>query len=134
MSSDKKKSKYLISKKKLKSPNFSIVIPTFNSGDLLLRCLEALENQSAPKSDFEVVISNDGSTDETVKILSKFQLKSDLDLKWTSIHNSGPGSARNAGVKISSGHWIGFLDADVIPNHNWVENSIKLSFLKSYGL
>ena len=109
-----------------KSPDFSIVIPTFNSIDLLLRCLAALENQSVPKSKFEVVVSNDGSTDNTMEVLSKFQLNTKLNFKWVSILNSGPGNARNAGVNISSGSWIGFLDADVIPNQNWVKNSIKL--------
>ena len=103
----------------------SIVIPTFNSSNLLFRCLEALEKQSVSKSDFEVIVANDGSTDETVAMLSKFKLETNLNLHWTTIQNSGPGNARNAGVKISSGLWIGFLDSDVIPNSSWVENVIK---------
>ena len=116
-----------------KSGFLSIVIPTFNSSNLLLRCLVALEKQSASKSEFEVVVADDGSTDGTIEILSEFQIKTDLNLKWTSILNSGPGNARNAGVEISSGAWIGFLDADVIPNRNWVENSIKLIHQKPYA-
>ena len=111
----------------------SIVIPTFNSSSLLLRCLEALKNQSVPKSEFEIIVANDGSTDETIQILSQFQVKSNLNLKWTSIPNSGPGNARNAGVKISRGLWIGFLDADVIPDINWIENAIKLIHQKPYA-
>ena len=104
----------------------SIVIPTFNSSNLLIRCLAALEKQSASKLEFEVVVVNDGSTDKTIDSLSQFQENTDLNLKWISILNSGPGNARNAGVEISSGSWIGFLDSDVIPHRNWVENSIKL--------
>ena len=60
---------------------FSIVIPTFNSSDLLLRCLKALENQSALKSEFEVIVANDGSTDRTIDTLSKFKIKTNLNLK-----------------------------------------------------
>ena len=106
----------------------SIVIPSFNSKNLLLRCLEALEIQSTPKAKFEVIVTNDGSTDRTLEMLSKFQLNTNLNLKWTTIINSGPGIARNEGVNISSGSWIGFLDADVIPDPKWVENSFNLIF------
>tara|TARA_Y100001970_G_C14235655_1_gene861616 strand:- start:262 stop:1371 length:1110 start_codon:yes stop_codon:yes gene_type:complete len=123
---EKKNNKESIPGKNFKPADFSIVIPTFNSVNLLLRCLEALEKQSAHKSKFEVVVSDDGSSDKTVETLSEFQTKTKLNFKWTTILNSGPGNARNAGVKISSGSWIGFLDADVIPNYNWVDNSIKL--------
>jgi len=112
---------------------FSIVIPTFNSSDLLLRCLKALENQSALKSEFEVIVANDGSTDRTIDTFSKFKIKTNLNLKWTSIINSGPANARNAGVEISSGSWIGFIDSDVIPDRDWVKNSIKLIHEKPYA-
>ena len=102
------------------------MIPAYNSAKLLLRCLEALENQSAKNSEFEVTVADDGSTDETVNMLSKFKAQTELNLQWTSIPNSGPGNARNAGVAKSSGLWIGFIDADVIPNPDWVQNAIKL--------
>ena len=128
MDLEEKGSKDLNVKRRKKTLFFSIVIPSFNSQDLLLRCLEALEIQSASKTEFEVIISNDGSTDQTLEMLSEFQLKTNLNLKWISIINSGPGNARNEGVKISSGSWIGFLDADVIPDPDWVENSINLIF------
>ena len=109
----------------------SIVIPSFNSSNLLFRCLRSLENQSAPKSDFEVIVVDDGSTDGTVEMLTKFELQTNLNLQWNSIINSGPGNARNVGVKISTGLWIGFMDADVIPHFNWVESAVKLINQKS---
>jgi len=104
----------------------SIVIPTFNSVKLLSRCLEALEKQSASKTEFEVTVADDGSTDETLEMLSQFKARTGLNLQWTSITNSGPGYARNAGVAKSSGSWIGFIDADVIPDPDWVKNAIRL--------
>ena len=105
---------------------FSIVIPAYNSVKLLSRCLEALEKQSAPKAEFEVTVADDGSTDETLEMLSQFKAQTELNLQWTSIPNSGPGNARNAGVAKSAGSWIGFIDADVIPDLDWVKNAIQL--------
>ncbi|MBC8258295.1 MAG: glycosyltransferase family 2 protein [SAR324 cluster bacterium] len=110
---------------KQNSDIFSIVIPTYNSALLLSRCLEALEKQSAPKSEFEVTVADDGSTDETVEMLRQFQARTELKFQWTTIQNAGPGNARNAGVAVSSGSWIGFMDADVIPRHDWVASALK---------
>ena len=111
---------------KQKADVFSIVIPAYNSAKLLARCLEALEKQSVQKYEFEVTVANDGSTDDTVEMLLQFQTRSELKLQWITIQNSGPGNARNAGVAISSGSWIGLIDADVIPHPDWVENAIIL--------
>ena len=91
-----------------------------------MRCLAALEKQSAPKTDFEVTVVDDGSTDETLEMLSSFKAQTELILQWTSIPNSGPGNARNTGVTMSAGLWIGFIDADVIPDMDWVQNAIRL--------
>lgn len=85
-----------------------------------------MEKQSAPKTEFEVTVANDGSTDETLEMLSRFKAQTELNLQWTSIPNSGPGNARNAGVAKSAGSWIGFIDADVIPDFDWVKNAIQL--------
>ena len=103
----------------------SIVIPSYNSAKQLSRCLSALENQSAKKVFFEITVADDGSTDETVEMLENFKTQTELKLQWTTIKNSGPATARNTGVSISSGPWIGFLDADVIPHHNWVETALE---------
>ncbi len=59
-------------------------------------------------------------------MLSQFKAQTELNLQWTSIPNSGPGNARNAGVAKSAGSWIGFIDADVIPGPDWVKNAIQL--------
>ena len=104
----------------------SIVIPSYNSVKLLSRCINALENQSAKKVFFEIAITDDGSTDETLEMLGAFKSRSELNLQWINIKNSGPATARNTGISISSGIWIGFLDADVIPHPDWVETALEL--------
>ena len=85
-----------------------------------------MEKQSAPKTEFEVTVADDGSTDETLEMLSRFKAQTELNLQWTSIPNAGPGNARNSGVAKSAGSWIGFIDADVIPDIDWVKNAIQL--------
>ena len=85
MSFEKKNYQGSNSEPNSKSEFLSIVIPTFNSSNLLLRCLEALEKQSVSKSKFEVIVANDGSTDGTIGILSEYQIKSDLNLKWNKV-------------------------------------------------
>ena len=104
----------------------SIVIPSYNSVKLLSRCINALENQSAKNTFFEIAIADDGSTDETLEMLGTFKSRSELNLQWTNIKNSGPATARNTGISISTGRWIGFLDADVIPHPDWVETALEL--------
>jgi len=111
---------------KQKAEVLSIVIPAFNSAKLLSICLKALEKQTENKSCFEVTVADDGSTDETLQMLQQFKARSELQLQWTTIPNSGPGNARNAGVALSSGTWIGFMDADVIPHPDWVKNALTL--------
>ena len=59
----------------------SIVIPSYNSANLLSRCINALENQSANKDFFEIAVTDDGSTDETVEILENFKASSKLKLR-----------------------------------------------------
>jgi glycosyltransferase involved in cell wall biosynthesis len=59
--------------------------------------------------EFEVIVADDGSTDETLEMLSQFKAQTELNLQWTSIPNYGPGNARNAGVAKSAGSWIGFM-------------------------
>lgn len=88
-------------------PYFSIIIPTFNSYEKLLRAIESIKSQAF--TDFEVIIVDDGSTDGTqVKIQDSIHEKIHYFYK----ENGGPASARNLGIKEASGEYICFLDAD----------------------
>jgi len=88
---------------------FSVVIPTHNRLDMLQRVLDALEQQhDAPP--FETIVINDGSTDETDKILSQRK-----GIVFRSQPNSGPGRARNHGVSLARGRFIVFIGDDTVP-------------------
>ncbi len=102
----------------------SIVIPSYNSSDLLRNCLQSLEQQT--ESEFEVIVVNDGSTDDTTAMLKKFKQQTHLRLRILHQQRTGPGRARNAGVALAQSNWIGLLDADVQASSNWVESALNL--------
>ncbi|MHB8139501.1 MAG: glycosyltransferase family 2 protein [Smithellaceae bacterium] len=90
-------------------PVFSVIIPTFNRSKKLHRALESLSNQSI--RDFEVLVCDDGSTDDTREIVASFKNK--LNLTYFHEENwGGPARPRNNGIRAAQGKWICFLDAD----------------------
>src|SRR5712692_9239589 len=99
----------------LSEPRVSVIIPTYNCGRFLPASLESVLGQGF--KDFEIIVIDDGSTDDTEKIVEPY-----LDrITYLSGPNKGAGGARNIGLKIARGDLITFLDADDM----W--NSEKLS-------
>ena len=86
--------------------NVSVVIPTFNREPLLCRALDSVLVQSAPP--LEIIVVDDGSTDSTRTTL-KNRYK---DVVYHYQNNQGVSSARNSGIKNSTGDWVAFLDSD----------------------
>jgi len=88
------------------SPLFSVVIPTFNRAQKVVRTIESVLAQTL--ADFEIWVVDDGSTDQTAQVLRGY-----LDrIHYLPLQNCGAASARNAGIKHASGQYIGFLDSD----------------------
>lgn len=87
----------------------SIIIPVYNTEDYLDKCLSSILNQTY--KNIEVIIIDDSSTDNSYKILQKFQNK-DKRIILLQQKNSGQGVARNKGIKISKGKYIFFVDSD----------------------
>jgi glycosyltransferase involved in cell wall biosynthesis len=90
-------------------PFFSIIIPTYNRAAKLRQALESVEMQTF--RDFEVIVCDDGSTDDTGAVVSSFTTRLPLVLvredNW-----GGPARPRNNGLKLATGEWVCFLDAD----------------------
>ena len=85
---------------------FSVVIPTYNRLDMLLRVLDALEAQvDAPA--FETIVINDGSRDDTERVLSQRK-----GITFRTQANAGPGRARNHGVSLATGRFVIFIGDD----------------------
>ena len=121
---------------KLKSSNLiSVIVPCFNSGRTLKRTISSIKNQSWLHK--EIILVNDGSTDDfTIQIIN--ELKDEKILKLINQENSGLASARNTGVKNSSGNYLFFLDADdwVDPKtlemmHEYLEKNTKYGYIFS---
>ena len=88
----------------MKKPKFSIIVPVYNTEKYIKRCLDSIKSQSF--KDYEVIIVNDGSTDKSSSIISKYPYKV-INQK-----NLGLSMARNNGVMASNGDYLIFLDSD----------------------
>ncbi len=93
----------------------SVVIPTFNRGYCIARAINSVLNQTFPAQ--EIIIVDDGSTDNTEQVLSHFK-EQVIIIKQ---HNSGVAAARNAGIKKAQGEWIALLDSD----DEWLPDKLK---------
>ncbi len=104
----------------------SIIIPLYNKAPYVRRALESISAQTF--TDFEVIVVDDGSTDEGAAIVGEYP-----DARFRLVHqaNAGPGAARNAGLENARGEFIAFLDADDEWLPNYLQESVSL--LESLG-
>lgn len=98
------------------TPQVSVVIPVFNAGRHIEPCLASAFDQGADLA-MEVIVVDDGSTDETVAKLREFP-----QLICLQQSNAGPAAARNAGVRRARGEFVAFLDADDL----WPEGKLRM--------
>ena len=98
---------------------FSVIIPAFNVDRYIQNTLKSLEKQTY--NNFEIIIINDGSTDNTERAINNYISKSNLKIKYFYQNNKGVSAARNKGIKESIGEYIYFLDADDLTNPNLFE-------------
>ena len=90
-------------------PKISIIVPIYNTEKYLDKSIQSLINQTF--KDIEIILVNDGSTDNSRNICEYFKIK-DKRIKVINKENGGPGSARNKGIEIANGEYIAFMDSD----------------------
>ena len=100
--------------------NISIIIPAYNCGNTILKTLDCLILQ-IDKND-EIIIIDDGSSDNTVEVIEKYIANQSKCLKLFTKSNGGPASARNVGIKNAKGQYLIFVDADDLPMEDYVSN------------
>lgn len=95
----------------------SIIVPVYNVEKFLERCITSLLQQDLSKNDYEIVLVNDGSTDNSLSIAEGLAAKHD-NIIIISQHNKGLAAARNTGIRNTSGKYIMFVDSDdyLMPN------------------
>jgi glycosyltransferase involved in cell wall biosynthesis len=107
------------------SAYISVIICTYNRASLLSRVLSSLSKQSLSLERFEVIVVNDGSTDDTSTVCNKMHI--DIpNLRHISMQrNVGLAAARNRGIEEAVGEYILFTDDDCIPSGDWIERMGK---------
>ncbi|WP_229607883.1 glycosyltransferase family 2 protein [Vibrio parahaemolyticus] len=91
----------------------SVVIPAFNSAGTIIDAIRSVELQELSDDvEIEVIVVNDGSEDDLIEKIDDYLLSSKLNLRLINKDNGGVSTARNTGIRQSSGDWIAFLDAD----------------------
>ena len=100
------------------SPFFSIIIPTYNRQHLISRPINSILNQTF--NDYEIIIVDDGSSDNTDHLITSMQNKK---IRYIKTDNCGVAHARNTGIKLATGKYIGFLDSDDLLEKNHLESA-----------
>lgn len=99
---------------------FSVVVPTYNRRLILEKCLSALECQQLSEHNYEVVLVDDGSTDETIRWLQLHEAEFP-HLRLLFQDHQGPAAARNLGVEQAIGDTIVFIDSDLVVTEHFLQ-------------
>jgi glycosyltransferase involved in cell wall biosynthesis len=111
------------------NPFFSIIIPSFNRAHIIRRAIDSILKQIF--DDFEIIIVDDGSTDDTRIAIEKLSCEK---IKYTYQENAGVCAARNNGVTLAKGEYLIFLDSDDWLSENYLNYYNEILTKKSYSL
>jgi glycosyltransferase involved in cell wall biosynthesis len=105
----------------------SVIVSTYNKPEYLNKALEALAHQTTKS--YEVVVADDGSGEETRRVVERWQKSFPVALKHAWIEDKGfrAGTARNAGVRLSKGDYLIFLDGDCVAPKDFIEQHFALA-------
>ncbi|MCP4177499.1 MAG: glycosyltransferase [bacterium] len=105
----------------------SVVIPTYNRSELLSYTLNSLYNQTVDRYKFEVIVVDDGGTDEaTSGVINEYRGKLNLNYFWQEDKGFRPGAARNLGINNAKGKYILFIDTGIILSTTALEYHLEL--------
>ena len=101
------------------STMISVVIPAYNESDNIQTCIDSLKAQSLPQKNYEIIVVDNNSTDNTLELIKK------LGVIYTVEYKKGPAPAKNAGITLSKGNIIAFIDGDCIATKDWLKNVVS---------
>ena len=108
----------------MSGPLISVIMPVYNAAGTLHRALRSVLRQTL--TDFELILVDDCSTDESADILRSYQALDNRVRIFSTTKNSGPGVARNVGLKNARGRYIAFLDSDDFWMRNKLERQVRI--------
>jgi len=114
--------------------NLSIIICSYNRGNLIFSALESIRKQNFDKQLFELIVVDNNSTDNTVGIVKEFESRNpDMNFVYTVEMNQGLSFARNKGISIAKGEIVAFIDDDAIAHEDFAKNiTHRFNEYKSY--
>jgi cellulose synthase/poly-beta-1,6-N-acetylglucosamine synthase-like glycosyltransferase len=98
----------------------SVIVPAYNEAKNITNCLKSLSNQTYPQEQYEIIVVDDGSTDQTPTLVQNFP-----GIRLIRQENQGPAAARNRGVQQARGEIVIFTDADCIPLPDWIAEMVR---------
>lgn len=101
-------------------PIVSVIVPSYNAEPYIGECVSSILNQSL--SDIEVIVADDGSTDATLSVLNTFE---DPRMTVLALEHQNAGAARNRGMKLASGKYLYFIDADDFITRDCLEKAVS---------
>ena len=108
------------------SPDISVVIPTYNRSERLAQVTATLEQQTLASDRFEVLIVDNGSTDDTPEVLAKLAATSSINIRPLRVPvNNGPAAARNLGWHEATTEILAYTDDDVLCDPTWLEAGLE---------
>lgn len=107
----------------------SVIIPAYNAEKYIAKCLNSLVGQTL--EDIEIIIVNDGSTDNTLAIIEDYHEKYGDKIVYKSVENGGAASARNIALKMAKGEYVGFVDSDDDVSYTMFEKMYRLASMKN---
>lgn len=110
---------------------FSIIVPVYNVEKYVIKCLESIQHQIY--ENYEVIIVNDGSLDNSEKIIKRF-IKNNSKFKYYKKENGGLSDARNYGVQFAVGDYLLFIDSDDYINSELLEKLASILQKKNYDI
>lgn len=111
----------------------SIILPTYNVSQYIVKCIRSIENQDISKEEYELIFIDDESPDNSVEII-KEQQKIYPNIRLVSKKNGGASSARNYGIQYATGDYIWFFDPDDYIEHNVLKRLLDEAYDKKLDL
>lgn len=105
------------------APELSVIIPAYNASKTIVKTLSSLMDQTASNASYEVIVIDDGSTDETLAICAGFA-ENHPNIHVTHQSNGGVSAARNRGLTQAKGRWVSFVDSDDCVTADYVQSML----------